>query len=49
MGLINIGNFHSMRAYPRVVNKPPSSYCVAGVLGGRNTMVDSAFTPARPW
>ena len=41
MGLINIGNFHSMRAYPRVVNKPSSSYCVGGALGGKNTTVDS--------
>ena len=38
---MNIGNFHSMKAYPRVVNKPPSSYCVRGTLGGKNTTDDS--------
>ena len=32
VGLMNIENFHSMRAYPRVVNKPSSSYCVGGAL-----------------
>ena len=41
MGLMNIGNFHSMRPYPHVVNKPSSSYCIGGALGGKNTTVDS--------
>ena len=38
---MNIENFHSMRAYPRMVNKPPSSYCIGATLGGKNTTVDS--------
>ena len=47
MSLINVENFHSLRAYMRVVNKPPSSYCVGGAPGGENTTVDSMLIRKR--
>ena len=41
MSLMNIGNFHSLRAYPPVVNKPQSSLYVGRAPCGKSAMIDS--------
>ena len=38
---MNIGNFHSLRAYPLVVHKPQSSLCVGRAPCGTSATIDS--------